>query len=558
MFSTLVNILMLTGSIYMLQVYDRVLASRSIATLVGISILAFACFALQGFLDAVRTRMLSRVGAKVDEGLSPLTARAAVTLQLRGRDPVQSLQPIRDLDAIRGFLSGLGPTAFIDMPFVPIFLVAAFILHPLLGAFAVFSVGFIVCLTLLTERAGKKPTDHLIASGAERTHFAEAGRRNAEAVVGLGMQDTQAQRYDRLHRRHVADQLALVDTANGLGAIAKTFRFVMQSAILGLGAWLAIRGELSAGAMIAASILVTRALAPIEVAVAHWKSFVAAREGRRRLEKLLPELQTPKRSLELPKPKASLQVKNLTILPPSGARPVVQGVSFELRAGQGLGLIGPSGSGKSSLARALVGVWPVSQGFVALDGASIDQWDPRVIGAFCGYLPQDIELFEGTVAENIARFKESFDSREVIEAAEIAGAHDMIVSLPDGYETRVGDGGAKLSGGQRQRVALARALFGSPFLVVLDEPNANLDSEGDEALARAIRNVRERGGIVVVVTHRPSGLAGIDQVAVMANGRVEAIGPRDEILRKVLRNAATGSAATQDSGRAPAASQGDA
>jgi ATP-binding cassette subfamily C protein PrsD len=560
-FSALVNILMLTGSIYMLQVYDRVLASRSIATLVGVSIIALVCFVLQGYLDTMRMRMLSRIGAKVDQGLSPLTARAAVTLQLRGRDPVQATQPIRDLDAIRTYLAGLGPTAVMDMPFVPVFVIAAFVLHPWLGWFTVASVVVIVALTLATERASKKPTERLISSGAERTQLAESGRRNAEAVVGLGMQDTHARRYDALHRRHVQDQLTLTDTASGLGAVAKTFRFVMQSATLGLGAWLAIRGELSPGAMIAASILVTRALAPVEVAIAYWKSFVAARQGRARLEALLPELERPAKALELPKPRASLVVRNLSVLPPGGTRATVQGASFELGAGQGLGLIGPSGSGKSSLARALVGVWPVAQGLVALDGASIDQWDPKRLGAFRGYLPQDVELFDGTIAENIARFQEGASSGDIIEAAELAGAHAMIVSLPEGYERRVGDGGAKLSGGQRQRVALARALFGNPFLVVLDEPNAHLDSEGDEALARAIRTVRERGGVVVVVTHRPSGLTGVDQVAVMANGRIEAMGQRDEILRKVMRGAAEGQGA-RPAGRAasvaPATAERDA
>jgi len=535
LFSGIINLLMLTGSIYMLQVYDRVLASRSIETLIGISLLVLVAYLLQGALDALRSRMLARIGARFDELLFARIYDLVALLPLRGAKPGEAHQPLRDLDQIRAFLSGMGPTALFDMPWMPLFFAGCFVLHAWLGWLAVGGGAIIIALTLLTEARSKTPAKALTASSAERHALTEATRRNAEALHALGMHAAFAERFGAVHTRHVGDGLKASDTVGGIGAAAKVFRMILQSAGLGLGAYLVIRGELSGGAMIATSILMSRALAPIEIAVANWKGFLAARQGYARLDKTLALMPAPPARTALPAPSQLLTVQDLIVAVPGTQRPILQGVSFELKAGQGLGLIGPSASGKSTLARALVGVWPALKGSVRLDGAALDQWDPDALGQHIGYLPQDVELFDGTVAQNIARFRTDVAAEAILEAARAAGAHDMIVGLPQGYDTPIGEGGAVLSGGQRQRVALARALFGNPFLVVLDEPNANLDSEGDEALNAAIRSVRERGGIAIVVTHRPAALAGVDQVAILAEGRLKAFGPREEVLQTVMK-----------------------
>jgi ATP-binding cassette subfamily C protein len=537
-FSALINVLMLTGSIYMLQVYDRVLASRSVPTLVAISLLALLAYGLQGILDSVRARMLSRIGARFDAMLAKDVARAIVSFPLRGAPAAQVMQPARDLDSVRGFLGSTGPTALLDMPFLPLFIIAVYWLHPWLGYLAIGGALIIVALTLITEQRSKEPAGAYARSAAHRHVLSEAGRRSADAIAALGMRGAFIRRYLDSHGQHVRDGLSLSDSAAGLGAFARVVRFVLQSAVLGLGAYLAVKGEVSPGAMIAASILTSRALAPIEVAVANWKSFVAARQGYSRLKQALPALNEPERQTALPAPRKSLEAQDLTIVPPGTQTIVVAGASFTLSAGDVVGIIGPSGSGKSSLARALVGVWAPVRGAVRLDGALLTQWEPDAIGRSIGYLPQDIELFDGTIAENIARLDPEPDSASVLKAARSARAHDLIVNLPQGYETRIGEGGAALSGGQRQRIALARAFHGDPFLIVLDEPNANLDAEGDEALTAAIREAKGRGAIVVVVTHRPSGLAAANLVIAMQAGKVQAFGPRDEVLKAVLRQGA--------------------
>ena len=364
----------------------------------------------------------------------------------------------------------------------------------------------------------------LTRSAAERHMLAETSRRNAEAVRALGMRGFLAARFAVVHTQHVDDGLRASDAASGVGAFAKVFRMVLQSAVLGLGAFLVIKGEMTGGAMIAASIMMSRALAPIEIAVANWKGFIGSRQGYRRLEHILSIVPAQDSRLSLPAPKNSLVVQDVYVGPPGAALPIVQCVAFQMQAGQGLGLIGPSASGKSTLARALVGVWPTLRGEVRLDGATLDQWEPDALGRHIGYLPQDVELFDGTVAENIARFRPEPEARDIIAAAQVAGAHEMILQLPEGYDTRIGEGGAVLSGGQRQRVALARALFGDPFLVVLDEPNASLDGAGDEALNKAILSVRQRGGVVIVITHRPAALGNVDLVADHGSGPPQ--GPR--------------------------------
>jgi ATP-binding cassette subfamily C protein len=363
-------------------------------------------------------------------------------------------------------------------------------------------------------------------------------RRNAEVVRAMGLGDRLSTRWTELSAKHLGDQLKASDAAGGIGTVTKVLRLILQSGILGLGAYLVIKDQVTPGTIIASSIIMSRALAPVETAIANWRGFVSARHSAKRLSELFQQMpDASEEILDLPKPSKTLTVQNLVIGPPGLGRPVLQGVNFELKAGAGLGVIGPSASGKSTLARALTGVWlPMSQGSsVRLDGATLDQWAPAELGKHIGYLPQDIELFDGTVADNIARFDPDATSEKIVAAAQAAGVHDMIVHLAEGYQTHIGDGGQALSAGQRQRVALARALYGDPFLVVLDEPNSNLDSAGDNALTYAIASVRRRGGIVVVIAHRPSALAAIDQVLALANGQTLAFGPKEEVLKKVLQ-----------------------
>ncbi|MFA5952741.1 MAG: type I secretion system permease/ATPase [Hyphomicrobium sp.] len=535
-FSGVINVLMLSGSFYMLQVYDRVLSSRSVPTLIGISLLLLAAYCLQGVLDAVRVRMLARIGARFDEQVSPTAFAAVQKLPLLGMRADQAQQPIRDLDAIRGFLSSLGPTALFDMPWMPLFFAGCFLLHPWLGWLAISGGGVILLLTFVTERGSLVANKAQMASAGARQAIADASRRNAEALTAMGMGPAFQAKWRDANLRYVRDWLAGSDSTSGIGAFAKVFRMILQSAVLGLGAYLVILGELSGGAMIAASIMTSRALAPIETAVANWKGFTAARQGYARLKQVLdsPAFAIRERTA-LPAPQREISIENLIVAAPGRQAPILQGVSFRLEAGQGLGVIGPSASGKSTLARALVGVWRPLKGDVRLDGASLDQWAPGDLGRHIGYLPQDIELFDGTVAQNIARFDVNATDEAIVAAAMAAGAHDLIVKFEQGYDTQIGEGGASLSGGQRQRVGLARALYGDPFLVVLDEPNSNLDHDGDEALTRAIRSVRDRSGIVVVITHRQTAIAGVDQVAMMAEGRIQAFGPKAEVLQKVMK-----------------------
>ncbi|MGL4242387.1 MAG: type I secretion system permease/ATPase, partial [Beijerinckiaceae bacterium] len=477
-FSAFINILMLTGSIYMLQVYDRVLSSRSIPTLIGISAIVLAAFVLQGILDAIRSRMLARIAAAFDEKIAPMTFEMARTFPLRGARSDQAMQGVRDLDIVRGFLGGLGPTAFFDMPFMPIFFIGCFLLHPHLGVLALIGGVIIICLTLWSERRTKQATLAITQAGTERLLLAESSRRNAEALQAMGMGQVFGDRW-RLANERLADiQAGVANSAADLGSAAKIFRMAFQSAVLGYGAYLVIQQQMSPGAMIAASILTSRALAPIETAVAHWKGFVAARQSFARLNAALAMLPDTSQRTRLPEPRMGFTAEEVAVGVPGRQQPLVTGANISLKAGQGLLIVGHSGSGKSTLVRVLAGVWPALRGSVRIDGAALDQWQPEQLGEQVGYIPQDVELFEGTIAENISRVRPGASDADVVAAATAAGAHEMILKLPDGYGTRLGEGGATLSGGQRQRVGLARALFGKPFLVILDEPNSNLDQEG--------------------------------------------------------------------------------
>lgn len=543
-FTGLVNVLALTGSLYMLQVYDRVIPSRSVPTLVGLTILMVVLYSAHGLLDLVRTRILSRIGVHTDKLLRDKVFTAVQMLPLRARQAAESAMPVRDLDQIRSFLSSMGPTALFDMPWMPIYLALIFLLHPVLGLFATGGALILVLLTLLTELKTRGPSKDAASTGAARHMFGESVRRNAEVIQAMGLGDQMAQRWKAISAKNLTASLAVSDAASGIGTLSKVMRMVLQSGMLGLGGYFTIKGELSAGAIIASSITMSRALAPVEIAIANWRGFVGARQSITRLDALIAAMPKDTEVMELPRPSKALTVKNLTVAAPGMTTPIVTNVSFQLEAGAGLAVIGASASGKSTLARALVGAWqPLPRGgSVRLDGATLDQWRPSVLGRYIGYLPQDIELFDGTIAENIARMDAEAVPEKIIAAAQIAGVHEMIVHLPEGYHTRIGEGGAKLSAGQRQRVGLARALYGDPFLVVLDEPNSNLDAVGEFALTHAIKSVRQRGGIVVVVAHRPSVLAGLDQVLAMNNGQAQAFGPKDEVLKAVLQPGSAGGA----------------
>ncbi len=535
--SALANLLTLTGSFFMLEVYDRVIPSRSIPTLVGLCVLALALYAAQSALEALRARTLARIGAALDAEIGPRVFSLSVQAPLRGAKPDQAGQPLRDLEQLRAFLAGSGPAALFDLPWLPVYVAVCFLFHPLIGVAAIGGAVLLVSLTLAAEVATRAPARSAAAHAGRRLALSEAARRNAETVAALGLEDRLCRRWGVVNRDHAHAQQRTSDLAGGLGAVSKACRMALQSGVLALGAWLVINNQASGGIIIAASILVARALAPAELAIANWRVFVAARQSWQRLAEALERHPPARVPLALPAAKVSLSVEGVHVVPPGADRATVHEASFQLRAGQGVGVIGPSAAGKSSLVRALVRIWTPARGRVRLDGADLGQWSPEHLGAQIGYLPQETELFAGTIAENISRFLPDAPAEAIVAAAQAAGAHDLILNLPRGYDTVLGEAGAGLSAGQRQRIGLARALYGDPFLVVLDEPNANLDAEGEHALTQAILRVRGRGGICVVVAHRPSALVAVDHVLMMHEGRVQAFGTKDEVLKRVLRPA---------------------
>ncbi len=532
LFSGMSNILLLTGSLFMLEVYDRVLPSRSLPTLVVMVVLATGLYIGLGILDVIRSRILVRIGNSLDEALSERVYDSIVRIPLKTGNRGDALQPLRDLDAVRGFLSAAGPVAFFDLPWMPVYLFICFVFHPYIGLTALVGMIVLCILTLLTDVNMKYPSKVAAESSKQRNTLAEASRRNAEALTAMGMTTRFMQRWSKANREYVTHTEAASDIAGGFGAVSKVLRMLLQSMLLAVGAWLVVNGQASGGVIIAGSIVGSRALAPIDQVIAQWKSFTAARMGWHRLNSLLALLPPREVPMQLQPPSNNFSVDAVTAVPPGEQKVVLQDVSFTLEAGSGLGVIGPTASGKSSLVRMLVGIWQPARGKVRIDGAALDQWAPEALGQHIGYLPQDVELFAGTVAENVARFEENANPELVIAAAQAAGVHEMIVNLPGGYDTPVGENGSALSSGQAQRVALARALYRDPFLVVLDEPNANLDSEGDEALTQAIIGVRARGGIVIVVAHRPSAIAAVDLILVLNKGRMRHFGPKEEVLAK--------------------------
>jgi ATP-binding cassette, subfamily C, type I secretion system permease/ATPase len=537
--SGVVNILALTGSFYMLQVYDRVLTSRSVPSLLALSMLAVMLFLFQGGLEVVRSQILVRLSSRLDRRLTPLAHGAVMRLRSVTGAQGNATQPLRDVDSIRAYLSGQGPVAILDMPWMPLYVAFAFILHPVLGFMTIGGAVFLIAVTLLTEKLMRAPGEAAAGVSKQRWAIAEASDRNADALRAMGFAHRFTHRLEAVNNQHITANERLSDVTGGLSVVSRVFRMMLQSALLGMGAFLTIKGEMSAGAIIACSIASSRALAPIEVAIGNWRGFLAARKAGERLDTVLAALPKLAEPLKLPAPVKALKIENISVAVPGTQTVTLANVGFEVTAGTVLAVIGPSAAGKSTLARAVTGVWPVMRGAVRIDGAALASWAPEELGRHVGYLPQDVQLFDGTITENISRFEEQPDSQRVIAASVAADVHEMVLRLPNGYETRIGDSGSMLSAGQRQRIALARALYRDPFLLVLDEPNSNLDADGEKALVNAILQVKARGGVVIVIAHRPTVLSAADKVAVIGGGQLTAIGPKDEVLRKVLRQPAS-------------------
>jgi len=536
LFTALVNLLMLAGPVYMLQVYDRVLGSHSGATLAALSGLMVFLFCAMGLLDHLRARIAARIGAVVQDRLDARVFLAASRLSAaRPGDPLAQTAR-RDLEAVQRLLISPALMALFDLPWAALFLVLLFVFHPLCGAFALAGGAVLILLTLLNERATRLPLIRAATTAREEEQLADQFGKEAATLRVLGMQQNALQRWAAARRARTGAALQVSDVAGGFGALTRMLRLLLQSLMLGLGAFLVLRGELTGGAMIAASILLGRALAPVEAVISQWGVITHAREGHARLARLLGRVPPPAPRLALPRPRARLSVQNLTLAPPGEALAVVRGLSFELKPGQALGVIGPSGAGKSSLARALTGHWPAAAGRICLDAAPLPQFGSDHLGRLIGCLPQRVALFDGTIAENIARLDPAPEPAAILRAATRAGAHEMILQLPQGYETRLSACGAPLSGGQIQRIGLARALYGDPVLLVLDEPNSNLDAEGSAALNQAVRSVKEAGGAVLIMAHRPAAIQECDLLLVLEGGLCTAFGPRDQVLRAQVRN----------------------
>jgi ATP-binding cassette subfamily C protein len=535
-FSVFVNALMLTGPLYMLQVYDRVLGSRSEPTLWALTGLMAFLFLVMGVLDYTRGRIMARVGARMQERLDRRVFSAALRrMQQVPGDPL-ALAAQRDLEAVQRLWASPVLIAVFDIPFSPMFVAAIFVFHPFMGWLAVFGGVFLVVITLLNQWMTREPLRRSNAATLRGEMMSDAIKQEAEAVQALGMTNAAFDRWQVARKMALVQSIGASDLGGVFGTISKTFRQFLQSAMLGLGAYLVLQNEMGAGAMITGSILLGRALQPIEVAIGQWALVTRAQEGRARLAELLTRVQPEPPHTELPRPRAILEAQNLTVVPPGEAQAVLRMVSFRLEPGQALGVIGPSGAGKSSLARALIGSWKPTGGKVRLDGAALEQYDPDQLGSYIGYLPQRITLFEGTIAENIARLQKNPDGNAVVEAAKKAAAHEMITKLPEGYDTRVQALGGRLSGGQIQRIGLARALYGDPVLLVLDEPNSNLDNEGSVALNQAIAQMKAAGRAILIMAHRPAAIQECELLLVLEDGIRRAFGPRDQVLRDMVKN----------------------
>lgn len=538
LFSAAVNILMLTGPLFMMQVYDRVLSSGSIPTLQGLFVIVVVCFGALALFDFLRTRLLSRAAARLDSDVGQEAFGIWVRAGLAGRRDLG--RPLADLAVVRGFLPSPAMLGLFDTPWIPLYLLVVFAVHPWLGYLALGGLFGVVVLAFLNQLLSKRHTAQAMIMDSAESFFIEQARRNADAIVPLGMAGRIGDVWRKRHEIGLAVAQIGSDRSEGLTAMSKGFRMLLQSALLGLGAYLALAQEISPGMIVAASIIAGRALAPVDQVIGQWRAIVRARESHRRLRTMFQSLPAARATINLPPPKGALTLSNVTKYHPDAKRagdlpPVLDGVSFALEPGDAVGVIGPSASGKSTLARLLVGAWQADHGDVRLDGATLDQWPAEALGRYLGYLPQHVELMTGTIRDNIARFDPETEDEAVIAAARLAGVHEMILQLPDGYATELGYGSQSLSGGQIQRLGLARAVFGMPRLVVLDEPNSNLDAMGDEALSRAILALRQSGAAVVVMAHRPSAIAAVNKVLVLQAGRVADFGLKDEVLHRTTR-----------------------
>ena len=529
LFSLVINVLMLTGPLFMLQVYDRVLTSGSISTLVALSAMTAALYAIIGYLELVRSRIVVRIGAEVDGRIGDRVFEASLRRSVLGQGT--SVPALRELDTLRQFLASQGPLTLFDAPWTPIYLLVVFMLHWTLGVAATIGAVMLFAIAVMSEARSRGPLAEAGKSAFRSLELAETGQRNAEAITAMGMLGAYRARWQQANRESIAWQLFAADRLGSMSALSKALRLLLQSLMLAIGAALAINGQISAGSIVAATIIFGRALAPVEQAIGEWRAFLKARESYDKLDELLQKEPPPPPRTSLPAPKGILSVSGLRVSSPATQAAILNGLSFEVKPGQMLAVIGPSASGKSTLARTLVGLWQPSAGQVKLDGARIDQWSQEALGRHIGYLPQNVELFAGTVADNIARFTAGASDADVVAAASQAHAHEMILALPEGYQTQLGAFGTYLSAGQRQRIGLARALYGRPALVVLDEPNSNLDRAGDEALASAVTGMRERGQTVVLVSHRVQAITMADLLLYIDRGAQRAFGPRDEVLK---------------------------
>ncbi|KGM87457.1 type I secretion system ABC transporter, PrtD family [Roseovarius mucosus DSM 17069] len=528
--SGVINILALTGAFYMLQIYDRALVSGSVPTLAAISVLAVGLYLFQGVFDVIRTQILIRVGARLDRRLAPVAHQLVVDMPRLGYSTSEALERGRDVDTLRGFFGSQGPIALFDLPWMPIFLAFVYFLHPMLGALTIGGAFVLATLAITAELRTRSWSNSTVSATIERNAIADSNARNAEVLKAMGFASRAVARFSAANDRHLELQTRTSDISGTYSAISRVLRMLLQSSILGLAAYLTIQGELSAGAIIAATIASARAMAPIDLAIGNAKNMESARTSWRRLRNTVDVLENQPKPMWLPGPKYNLKVEGMTVAAPATGRVLLSDITFEAAAGQAVGIIGPSGGGKTTLARALTGIWPPLRGSVRLDSAELTQWSDDDLGAHIGYMPQDVALLDATVEENIARLAEAPDPEAIVAAARAANVHEMLVRLPDGYRTYLGPMGTSISGGQRQRLGLARALYQSPFLVVLDEPNAHLDPEGEAALTVAIEGVKKRGGIVVLIAHRPSALQACDLIGVIQAGKLTAFGPRDQIL----------------------------
>jgi len=552
-FSLFVNALMLVPTFYMLQVYGRVVTSGSISTLVMLTIIMSVLVITMGSLEWVRSRIMVRVSTKLDVLLSRDVYKASFKRSLESGGMDASAQSLNDLTGLRQFLTGNGLFAFFDAPWLPIYIAVMFMFHPWYGWVAIGSALVLLFLAYMNEKMTGKALGQANKENIAATLYTTKNLRNAEVIESMGMLNTLMHRWGMRQKNVLILQSQASDKGGIVSAISKTFRMLIQSLILGLGAYLAVNHEISPGLVIAGSVLLGRALAPIDLIIGSWKGFIAARSQYDRLNDTLDKLHAEPERMALPAPQGHVLVENLIVCPPGSKTPILRGISFGVPAGSVVGIIGPSASGKSTLARALMGVWAPQNGVVRLDGADISNWDKDQLGPYMGYLPQDIELFEGTISENISRFTD-VDPEKVVRAAKTAGVHEMILLLPDGYDTVIGSEGVNLSGGQRQRVGLARAIYGSPRLILLDEPNSNLDEVGERALASAIQELKLTGATIFVITHRTTILSQLDRLLVMSAGGVSMYGPRDQVMEELNKQqlAAQQKAAQVATGTAPA------